>query len=647
MFEKRYKIYRMTSNENAVMCGFFNKIFIVLPSAISLSLAVFCSMHGRQTSVLETPLISTETDAADTAKNFSAPADSSKEKNINIREMIIEAREYCIRGKFANADSLAREILPFLVSSNEMPFRNDTLFLPDKYIDDIVSLYIEIMPETIPIPEEIAPEVIRRKFFASIDSSALSPDDSIFISGFLKQTTLSSEMPLAWNNRVFRALLYYLTINRGIIDGWKKRAPAYLPFIKRMFVDSGLPQDLAYLPLIESGFNPKAYSKAHASGIWQFVGSTAKTYGLRINYWIDERRDPIRSTQAAIRYLKKLYRDFGDWHLVLAAYNYGENGLSRTIKKKGHNNYWELDLPAETMNYVPLYLASLTIAKSKDFTSAIESAAESTTFDTVYVSECIDLMEIAKGTGIDYEILKNLNPHILRWCTPPYMSDVCLYLPSGSLQTYRVFYSKLTDEKKVKWYRYKIQPGDNLIIIARRFRLSVEAIKSVNRLKGSRIVAGEHLFLPIPAELSERHFLQKETETILNEPHQTDVPGGAALTVYEVKPGETVWRLAELFGVSADSICLWNNLDDYRLRAGQIISIYTTNTKQIARTCGSRASIMKPPSGTLCYIVGPDDNLGSIAQIFSTTVERIRKLNGLSATSKISSGDTLFVPKPF
>lgn len=182
----------------------------------------------------------------------------------------------------------------------------------------------------------------------------------------------------------------------------------------------GQPQDLAYLPLIESGFNPVAYSYANASGIWQFIASTGKLYGLKKSFWADERRDPIKSTQAAAMYLKKLFGDFGHWDLALAAYNCGENGLARSIARSRSNDFWTLKrIPNQTKNYVPFYLAALTIAKNpKCFGVKIPDTLAPPP-DTVVVSDCISLSDIASGLGIDPDSLKKMNPHIMRWCTPP------------------------------------------------------------------------------------------------------------------------------------------------------------------------------------------------------------------------------------
>ncbi|MBN1578677.1 MAG: LysM peptidoglycan-binding domain-containing protein [Chitinispirillaceae bacterium] len=558
--------------------------------------------------------------------------------------MVLQAEELCRAGEYAPADSLFREILSILNNGDGQNFQDSTIPI-EQYMAEIVEFYSVVMPDTFAAPEVIASEVFQRQIFQSLDSLQLSPEDSMLVAGFINRSAAAYDIPMTWNSRVRRALLYYITRNKATVDVWKERSGTYLSFMKKMLADSGLPQDLAYLPLIESGFNPKAYSKAHASGIWQFIASTGRIYGLRSNYWIDERRDPVRSTAAAIQYLKKLYNDFGHWYLALAAYNCGEGGVSRTIEKQGSKDYWQLRLHVETMNYVPFYLAALVIAKSPDFSEATTSVSDTVPFDTVSVNDCIDMRDIAAATSVAFDTLKKLNPHILHWCTPPDMSSVLLYLPPGFAPTFTTFYASLPDEKKVKWYRYRVLPGDNLGSIARRFRLPVEGIRSVNRLRGTRIIAGKFLFIPIPVGASGYAISQEENNTAAAQASSTsDVPPGAKLTVYEVKPGDTVWRLSELFNVDAEQICAWNGLVDAHIKAGQVLSIYTVDTP----TAGQPPLMRQPESNTASadgrHVVSQGENTFRIARQYSMQLDELCALNGLDPDAPvIHPGDTLLV----
>lgn len=615
----------------------------MLAGIVSLCFLSGCGSARKKQSLLDqkqapSPVVVVNVDTAAAAAKPDTTA-------LLCERMIRRAKAYCGNEQFHAADSLFRQVIS-LLGDNSGQFVQDSTFSVDACMNEIVASYSELPPDSIDVPEEIAHLVFQNQMFLSLDSIEFSTEDSAVLEGFVHRQDVQYDIPVVWNSRVQRSLHYYLSRSNITIDVWRKRSNIYLPFMKRMFADSSLPQDLAYLPLIESGFNPRAYSRAHASGIWQFIRSTGKLYGLRTNYWFDERRDPVRSTAAAIRYLKKLYGDFGHWYLALAAYNCGEGGLARTIEKCGTGDYWQLRLPQETMNYVPFYLAALTIAKSNLF--AVEAAAVSETvpFDTVSIGECIAMRDIADGVGLPPDTLKALNPHILRWCTPPDMTDVLVYLPSGYGEKFRAFYAELPDEKKVRWYRYRVRPGDNLGSIARHFRLPVQGIKSVNNIRGSRIIAGKHLFIPIPVgreyaappEMADRERRRMVADA--------EVPENAKLTVYEVKKGDTVWRLAEIFGVSAEQICGWNTLEDARIKAGDILSIYTAGRKAKVSGDGEKEPVKRPaPAGTMDYVIRRGDNLFRIARQFGMAIDQLYALNGIDAGKILHPGDILLVRK--
>ena len=562
--------------------------------------------------------------------------------------VLADAASACDSSDFSSADSLYRSILPELVDGAD----DDSL--ESEFFAEIIQVYSSLMPDSIGVPEEITQQVFQQQMSLSLDTISFSEKDSIVIARLLSRPNVQHDVPVVWNERVKKALIYYVTRNQATVECWKKRAPVYLPFMKKMFSDSTLPQDLAYLPLIESGFNPKAYSRSHASGIWQFIPSTGKLYGMRINYWIDERRDPVTATRAAISYLKKLYNDFGHWHLALAAYNCGEGGVSRAIERYGTNDYWQLKLPGETMNYVPLYLAAVTIAKDSEFTNVIDGG-DTIPVDTVSIHDCIDMREIASGISVPYDTLKMLNPHILHWCTPPDMSSIRLYLPAGKASEFSRFYASLPADKKVRWYRYRVRQGDNLGSIARHFKLPIEGIRSVNRLAGTRIIAGKYLFIPIPLGDNRYQAALADEETVTKKAVEVvSVPSDARHVVYEVKPGDTVWRLAELFGVTGRQIRGWNHLEGNTIKAGQILSIYTTEAggEQVAVVSGEQTSIettqpgakgVSEKKGFKSYAVAAGDTYYGIAQSFLMSLGELYKVNDITAGSPLHPGDTLLV----
>ncbi|MBD3391625.1 MAG: LysM peptidoglycan-binding domain-containing protein [Chitinivibrionales bacterium] len=560
------------------------------------------------------------------------------------------ARVACADSAFPLADSLLREALAILETKNGV--------LPEEreehteHHEQIAGIYADLFPSEYAdkTPESVASMVFQRQLTLSLDSLSLSPDDSARLANLNCRQGVPYNLPITFNERVQKSLFVVVERRKKTVERWIEKALHYLPVMKQLFADSGLPTDLTYLPLIESGFNPRAYSYAHASGIWQFIPSTGRRYGLRMNYWFDERRDPLKSTKAAISYLKKLYNDFGDWYLALAAYNCGENGVARAIARAGTDDYWQLRLPRQTMNYVPQFLAALMVAKNPSCFGLTVGETEPFSLDTVHVSECLDLHTIAAGMDIPFAELKRINPHVRRWCTPPDVTDLALYLPQGKGPEFAPFYATLSEKDKVKWYRYDIRRGDNLGAIASRFGLSVAALKSVNKLSSSKIIAGKHLFVPVPAG---RH-VDSRTPDAAPAGKNPSPPAGEAAYVksgltkktYRVKPGDTVSEIAERFGVSSRDILHANGIRRARgLRAGQTITLWVKPGSPLP---GGSAAMASPrhaeadSRGLSQYTVKKGDNLYTLAKRFNTTVDELAKLNGRQKSNfLIYPGQTL------
>jgi membrane-bound lytic murein transglycosylase D len=514
--------------------------------------------------------------AADTAPpKVLAPADRDAQDSVygDAADLVDEAKSYIDDSDFASADSTFRVAVK-AIESGEKP--SDSAAGPSGLIDEIVALYKERMPASYKVPEDIGLAVFQRQMMRSIDSLNVTLPDSVALAALLCRNNTLYDVPVVWNQRVQRALYFYLKNRDNTIDRWFPRAVHYLPAMRAMFADSGLPQDLSYLPLIESGFNPLAYSYANASGIWQFIASTGKTYGLKRNFWIDERRDPIRSTQAAVMYLKKLFGDFGHWHLALAAYNCGENGLARSIARSNSHDFWTLKrLPNQTKNYVPFYLAALTIAKSpKCFGVSIPDSGAPPA-DTVRMNDCISLSDIASGLGINPDTLKTMNPHIMRWCTPPDVSNTLLYLPSGAKQAWPSFYSRLPPEKRVKWTRYQIKKGDTPESLAQQYNVSENALQSINRLPQSRLTVGHYLFVPV----SDVPLGPDVVYTLPPEPEikALDLPDYefSGVTVrHRIRVGDNLGRIAHRYHVSVNQLCRWNRITGRTvLRPGRVLVV--------------------------------------------------------------------------
>jgi membrane-bound lytic murein transglycosylase D len=554
--------------------------------------------------------------------------------------LIENARAFCVEGNFAAADSSLKRAVRTIEAIDA---ESDSAGLASsRYVAEIVSLYNNKMPPQYSVPDEIAQTVFQGQMVRSLDSMNIMPAESLAIAAMGCQKNITYDVPMIWNDRVQRAMFFYVKNRSNTIDRWFYRASCYLPFMRRMFADSGLPQDLAYLPLIESGFNPLAYSYAAASGIWQFISSTGRIYGLRHNYWLDERRDPIRSTQGAIAYLKKLYGDFGHWYLALAAYNCGENGVSHVISRCKSNDFWKLKhLPAQTRNYVPCYLAAVTIAKNPKCFGVFMPPVDTFSLDTVLVSDCIRLDDIAEGVGVSADSLKKMNAHILRWCTPPDISNTVLYLPRGRKKAFADFYAQLPGEKKIKWCRYQIKPGDNIQKIAARFTVSIDDIKTINRLKNNAIAAGHFLFLPVrdPAFAGTPLAYIPPTSPY-DEDDYTDI------CYYYIRKGDAISKIARRFHVTWSQLYRWNHLSSSsKLRPGRRLIVRPLPPPEPI------VAVAPPQHDTLkqgqSYVVHLGDTPFSIARRAGVTINELFSWNNIDATQPIIHvGDTLKLSAP-
>ena len=266
---------------------------------------------------------------------------------------------------------------------------------------------------------------------------------------------------------------------------WLSRSTKYIEKMKEILVEKGLPEDLVYLPLIESGFNVNARSRAKAVGPWQFIESTAKRYGLIVDWWRDERKDPIKSTVAAANYLKDLYKMFGDWSLALAAYNAGEGRIYKAMNRVAENDYWMLlntkYLPRETKNYVPKYIAAITIAKQPEsfgFNNIKEH--ETINYEEVVIPSPTDIDIIAKCAQVDVSIIKELNPELKRWSTPMNVKEYIIRIPEGKKEDFLSNFEKIQPEKRFSHDTYVTKKGDTVYKIAKKTGFSPTVLYEMN-----------------------------------------------------------------------------------------------------------------------------------------------------------------------
>jgi membrane-bound lytic murein transglycosylase D len=494
------------------------------------------------------------------------------------------------------------------------------------------------------IPDEISILVFQKQMSQSLDTMKL--DNSVIMKKLTCQKGVTYSFPIVWNDRVYRSLYFFSKGRKGPLDKWLERSYYYLPFMQRMFADSGLPTDLAYLPLIESGFNPLAYSRARASGIWQFIASTGTLYGLRKNYWLDERRDPVRSTGAAVSYLKKLFSQFGDWQLALAAYNCGENSVANACARSSSSNYWQLRLPRETKNYVPEFISALIVAKNPQCFGYSRNVSDTFDLDTLFLNQCLNMHAVADSLGVDEKAFRSMNPHIMHWCTPPNAGKVTLYLPHGTKERLAASYALDPDAYTVTWFGYGVKSGQTLAGIARQFKVPLDALKSINPpASAGRLSPGQSILIPIPLHMStaEATMIAEDMLRTRPERHLPSPDKNGALR-YRIRRGDTVWELAKLFHTTAGNICSWNNLTTgQRLIAGQILVLYTKSTRQKAAVATASAAPAPAPTPQASkrfndgqsYEVQKGETLYAIARKLGVSVPSLASWNGLDSSRPI------------
>jgi membrane-bound lytic murein transglycosylase D len=395
----------------------------------------------------------------------------------------------------------------------------------------------------------------------------------------------AGDVPITMNAHVERSLRLFKQTLRPKFDLWLERSGRYETLMREILRSEGLPEDLLYVALIESGFNPKAYSRAKAVGPWQFIAPTARRYGLAINAWVDERRDPIKSTRAAAAYLKDLYALFGSWPLALASYNAGEGKVGRAIQKTKTEDFWEIQktrlLKRETKNYIPHFMAAKIIASDPEEHGFFPDYHDPLDFDAIALDRPTDLRLVARLTGTTYETIKELNPELRRWCTPPYLPLYTLRIPPGTAEAFWEQYSQVPEEAISPWKEHVVKKGDTIPKLAKQHRLTAKILMDVNALdRKSRIQEGDRLIIPPPhaqAEIakegsgSDKRKGRGSVRTAVKEdPKETSTP-----ILYRVQKGDSLWTIARKYGTTTVRLQQWNPAARGKtIKPGETLKIY-------------------------------------------------------------------------
>jgi membrane-bound lytic murein transglycosylase D len=434
-----------------------------------------------------------------------------------------------------------------------------------------------------------------------------------------------SDLPLMMTDEVASYINYFSTRGRGTLESALARGGQYREMIETTLKREGIPQDLIYLAQAESGFHPLAVSRAGARGMWQFMASRGRAYGLERNWWVDERQDPQKSTVAAAKHLHDLYNEFGDWYLAMAAYNSGPGTVQSAVKRTGYADFWQLYkrnvLPKETRNYVPIILAVTIMAKNPQQYGLEDVVAEKPLpFDSVKIDYPVDLRLVAECVDESVSTLQQLNPSLLRLTTPK-DEEFELHLPPGSKEHYLSSIAAIPPDMRVWWRYHNVASADTLASLARAYRTTRQAIAEANGLAQDEELQPESkLIIPVAPG---KHPAGEDA-----------VAYSHRLTVYKVRRADTVQSVADNFGVSPAMLRRWNHLKGESLGGRRVLYVHLpvtpgsepaiTASKSKSRSTLHAASAKK----VVHHKVQPGETLYSIAKSHNTSVAAIKETNG-------------------
>lgn len=512
-----------------------------------------------------------------------------------------------------------------------------------------------------------------------VQEELFSEQDDWIAEGYALPDNLTinkTQVPLVQNQHVNRHLMYYTLRRPDVMERWLERAEYFFPMMREIFDEEGVPPELIHLSMIESGLVPTARSWASAVGLWQFIRATGAVYGLEVNWWVDERRDPVKSTRAAAQHLKDLHDIWGDWYLSLANYNLSPRGLRRAIRAAGGvEDYWAAYsyLPRETRGYVPGYIAATMIAMNpREFGFESNFDIEPYSYDVVEVDGLMPLEDLANAAGITLQELKDYNPELLRWATPP-GGKYPLKIPAGVEEQFVAAYQEIPrDSRASEVAMHTVSRGETLGYIARRYGTSVRSLYETNEGLSSTIHPGQRIVVPVaPGSqqqiASNRSSGRTSSSGSQRSSQQNQAPPNTAPVTYTVKSGDTVGHVAEWFDVRAWQVRSWNNIGN-SIRVGQRLTIHVpgqygdyfkqvdgltfAQKQEVERRQRSGENIYSlrfdgsssSQSDTMRYTVRRNDTLSSIARRHGVSISEIQRANNLNGTT-IYAGQSLIIKR--
>ncbi|MBP7864402.1 MAG: LysM peptidoglycan-binding domain-containing protein [Acidobacteria bacterium] len=467
------------------------------------------------------------------------------------------------------------------------------------------------------------------------DGVNLHPDLEAFIQDNIRNGGYN--IPITLNRQVGNFLGYFSDPKRKrSIEIGLQRLGRYRGTFERIFREEGIPLDLIFLGMVESNYSPNAYSRAKAKGIWQFIEETGRNYGLRIDWWVDERCDFEKSTRSACRYLKTLYEMFGDWNLAMAAYNSGENRILKILSNQPGKSFWEMcsdrNLPLETRNYVPAIQASVIISKHPDRFGLTPRKPDTLAYVTVEIPSPTDLRILSRIMGIPDTVLQDLNPSLRRMVTPPDTESYLINVPTGIPLAEFARVWDMPDFQRIDAQTHTVSDGETIHSIARKYDVAIPTLKDFNRIKDTQPSLPPGTVLQIPLASSYKKDLPQ---------FRFDVYGKQDARYHKVRKGESLSSLCRKYGVSVKDVRKWNKLGKKSIRPGMVLSFGPSRSK--GKGGGSREpGAVSTDGGT--YQVRKGDTPASIAKKLKISTGALLSANNLKSGARLKAGTRLRVP---